>query len=398
MLELLLALIFGITLGTVCGLLPGLHPNNTIPIILGLSFLFPPLSAAIVLISAGIVNSFVAFIPSILIGAPESESALSVLPGHRLLLQGKGYEALQLTVIGGLASVLFAMLTLPLFVLAVPEIYSFIRPNVHYLLIFVVAYMIFSERGFKEKFFAAIIFALSGVLGYIVLDILQSGNEILFPLLSGLFGLPMLLLAIKNKTALPETFSLEGEGLKKREVIKPAIIGSLAGVIAGLLPGIGSSQATVLAQAKNERTFLMAMAGVSVVDMIYSILALWLIGNPRSGIATAVGTLVSIDMNTVLVFLSVILIAAGAGAFLTLKLSRSAIFAIRKIDYQRLCLYVFVFICALVFVFTGFLGLAIAGIALSVGLAANLANIRKSHAMGCLILPTILFFAGVVKV
>ncbi|MBU3957447.1 MAG: tripartite tricarboxylate transporter permease [Nanoarchaeota archaeon] len=397
MLELLLALAFGIGLGVVCGLLPGLHPNNTIPIILGLSFLFPPLSAAIVLISAGIVNSFVAFIPSILIGAPESESALSVLPGHRLLLQGRGYEALKLTVVGGFTSILFAIFTLPIFVLVVPSLYIFLRPNIHYILIFAVAYMIFSEKG-KGKVFAAAVFFLSGILGYLVLDVIDIGSETLFPLLSGLFGLPMLLLAVKNRARLPETFSLESGSLGKREVIKPAIIGSLAGMIAGLLPGIGSSQATVLAQAGNrdERTFLMAIAGVNVVDIMYSILALWLIGNPRSGIAVAVGTLVNIDMNTVLLFLSVILAAAGAGAFLTLKLSRAAVFAIRNIDYQKLCLYTLVFICVLVFAFAGFLGLAVAGIALSIGLIPNLANIRRSHAMGCLILPTVLFFMGFV--
>jgi len=395
MLELLLALAFGIGIGVICGLLPGLHPNNTIPIILGLSFLFPPLFAAIVLISAGIVNSFVSFIPSILIGAPEGDNALSALPGHRMLMQGRGYEALKLTVVGGFTSILFAMFTLPIFVFAVPSVYNFLRPNIQYLLIFVVAYMIFSEKG-KGKFFAAAVFFLSGILGYLVLDVINIGNEALFPLLSGLFGLPMLLLALKNKTVLPETFSLESGQLRKRDVIKPAIVGSVAGVVAGLLPGIGSSQATVLAQAGNrdERTFLMAIAGVSAVDIMYSILALWIIGNPRSGIAVAVGTLVNIDMNMVFVFLSVILAAAGAGAFLTLALSRSAVFAIRKIDYQKLCLYTFAFICILVFIFTGFLGLAVAGVALSVGLIPNLANIRRSHAMGCLILPTILFFMG----
>lgn len=397
MLELLLALAFGVALGAVCGLLPGLHPNNTIPIILGLSFLFSPLSAAVVLISAGVVNSFVAFIPSILIGAPESENALSVLPGHRLLLQGKGYEALRLTVIGGFSSALFAMLTLPVLAIVLPPLYSFLRPNIHFLLIFVVAYIIFSEKG-KGKFFAVAVFALSGALGYLTLDILQSGNEILFPLLSGLFGLPMLLLAVKNRTALPENFSFESEHIGKREIAKPAIIGSMAGVIAGLLPGIGSSQATMLAQAgsKNEKTFLMAMAGVNVVNIIYSILALWLIGNPRSGIATAVGTLVKIDANTIMVFLSVIMASAGIGAFLTLKLSRRAVFVLRSINYQRLCLYVFVFICVLVFAFTGFLGLAVAGIALSIGLIPNLVNVKRSHAMGCLVLPTILFFMGFV--
>lgn len=391
MLELLLALAFGIGLGVVCGLLPGLHPNNTIPIILGLSFLFPPLSAAIVLISAGIVNSFVAFIPSILIGAPEGDNALSALPGHRLLMQGRGYEALKLTVVGGLTSILFAIFTLPIFVFAIPPLYNFLRPNIHFLLIFVVAYMIFSEKG-KGKIFAAVVFFLSGILGYLVLDIMQSGSEMLFPLLSGLFGLPMLLLAVKNKASLPESFSFESEST--RIEWKPAIIGSLAGVIAGLLPGIGSSQATVIANAgsKNERTFLMAIAGVNVVDIMYSILALWIIGNPRSGIAVAVGSIVKIDMNMVMVFLSTILIAAGAGAFLTLKLSRTAVFAIRKIDYQRLCLYTFAFICILIFIFTRFFGLAVAGIALSIGMIPNLANIRRSHAMGCLVLPTILFF------
>ncbi len=395
MLELLLALLFGIALGTVCGLLPGLHPNNTIPIILGLSFLFPPLSAAIVLISAGIVNSFVAFIPSILIGATEGENALSVLPGHRLLMQGRGYEALKLTVVGGFASVLFAIITLPVFVFAIPKIYSFIMPNIHILLIFVVSYMIFSEKG-KGKIYALAVFALSGMLGYAVLDMMHSESEILFPLLAGLFGLPLLLLSIKNRTVLPETISFESETIRKRTVIKPAIIGSLAGVIAGLLPGIGSSQATVLAQAgnRNDRNFLMAIAGVNVIDIMYSILALWLIGNPRSGIAVAVRGLVKIDMNMVLLFLPVILASAAAGAFLTLKLSRTAVFALRRINYRKLCFYVFIFVCVLVFAFTGFFGLAVAGIALSIGLIPNLTNIRRSHAMGCLILPTILYFAG----
>ncbi len=396
MLELFLALAFGAALGAICGLLPGLHPNNTIPIVLGMSFLFPPMSAAVVLISAGVVNSFVAFIPSILIGAPESGSELSVLPGHRLLLQGKGYEALQLTVIGGLASALFAMASLPAFALAVPKTYSFIRPNVQYLLIFVVIYMVLSEKTWKGKFFAAAVFALSGIFGWLALDKIQAGNEILFPLLSGLFGLPMLLLSVKNRVTMPESFSFETEEIRKRKILKPALVGSVAGVVAGMLPGIGSSQATVLAQAgeRDEKSFLMSMAGVSVVDVIYSLLALWLIGNARSGIASAVGTLVSIDFNAVLVFLSVILASAGIGAFLTLKLSRSAIFALRRVNYRKLCAYVFAFVFILIFAFTGFFGLAVAGLALSIGLVPNLTNIRRSHAMGCLILPAILFFMG----
>ena len=74
MFELFLALLIGIIFGVVAGLLPGLHPNNTIPIILGMSFLFGPLPTAVILVTSGVINSFVNFIPSILLGAPEEST------------------------------------------------------------------------------------------------------------------------------------------------------------------------------------------------------------------------------------------------------------------------------------------------------------------------------------
>ena len=41
-----------------------------------MSFLFGPLEASIVLISSGIINIFVNFIPSIILGAPEDGKVL----------------------------------------------------------------------------------------------------------------------------------------------------------------------------------------------------------------------------------------------------------------------------------------------------------------------------------
>ncbi len=397
MLEILLALAFGTVLGIVCGLLPGIHPNTLIPILAGASFLFEPLSAGIILVAAGIANSFVAFIPSVLLGAPESESALAVLPGHRLLLQGRGYEAIKLTVIGGLFSVVFVLLTLPLFVLFVPHIYNFIRPNIHFVLAAVVIYMIASEKLWREKAFALAVFILSGILGIITLKTFSS--EILFPLLTGLFGLPLLFMSIYKKVKLQESVTFEEELLPKKLILSSSVIGSLAGVLAGLLPGIGSAQATVLAQeatgVKNERAFLMAIAGVNIIDVIYSLLAIWLIGNPRSGIAVAVSEMINVGLKEILIFISVIIAVSGLAAYLTLKISRRFLFAMRRIDYQRLCTSVFVFLLATVFAFSGLYGLVVACVALAIGLIPNLVGIRRSHAMGCLILPTILFFAGI---
>lgn len=394
MFEILLALIIGVLFGILSGLLPGLHPNSLIPVLLGLSFLFDPLSICIILITAGVINSFLNYIPSVLLGAPESDNSLSALPGHRLLLQGRGYEAIKLTAIGGLGSILFAIVTLPIFAIVFPVIYSFLRPKIHLLLILVLCYMILTERGTKQKFYGFLVFALSGILGMVVLD---WSNETIFPLLSGLFGLPLLFMSIKDKTKLPENFSFEQEKLGIKNIFSGISIGSIAGILAGLLPGIGSAQATVLSQEafgkKNDRTFLIAISSVNASDFIYSLFALWLIGNPRSGIASAVGKLLNIGLNEILIFIAIIFISGALGMALTLFLSKRIIFVLKKVNYQYLCLAMCGIILTLIVLFSGFFGLLIALISLAVGLIPNITDIKRSHSMGCLMLPTIIYFA-----
>lgn len=47
-------------------------------------------------------STFVDFVPSVFIGVPNGEDAVSVLPEHRLLLQGKGMAIVRAVVIGSL--------------------------------------------------------------------------------------------------------------------------------------------------------------------------------------------------------------------------------------------------------------------------------------------------------
>jgi putative membrane protein len=396
MLELLLAVCLGVLLGLVAGLLPGLHPNTLIPVVLGAAAFFDPLSAALILVVAGVINLFVNFIPSVLLGAPEETTALSVLPGHRLLLEGRGHEAVKLMVTGALGATVLAVLALPLFSAVVPPLYTATRPQLWWLLSAVVAYMVLSERKPQLVFFALLTVTLSGALGVLVLDNLS--DAMLFPLLSGLFGLPMLLLSAKHGVALPETVSFEEEPLSKGFVLSGIATGAAAGVLAGLLPGVGTSQAAVLAQAALEnskeatRRFLIALGGVNAADVMFSFFALWLIGNPRSGLAVAVGQIIAATQQNFLIIISAVLFAAGLGAYLTLRLSRKAVFWLRRFDYPRLCLYTAAFIALLVLLFTGPLGLAILAVSTAVGMVPNLTNVRRSLAMACLIVPTIIFF------
>ena len=48
--------------------------------------------------------------PLIFLGCPDTDIVLSVLPGHELLKQGKGCEAIALTAYGGLMAVFMILL------------------------------------------------------------------------------------------------------------------------------------------------------------------------------------------------------------------------------------------------------------------------------------------------
>ena len=87
------ALFFGVMLGSLTGLIPGFHVNNVALILLALSpalldLGIPLASVAAIIVSTGTVHTFLNYIPSALIGAPDGDTALSLLPGHRMLLSG----------------------------------------------------------------------------------------------------------------------------------------------------------------------------------------------------------------------------------------------------------------------------------------------------------------------
>ena len=397
MFELFLALLIGVIFGVVAGLLPGLHPNNTIPIILGMSFIFGPLPTAVILVTSGVINSFINFIPSILLGAPEESTVLGVLPGHKLLLEGRGFEAVKLCVVGSLGGVLFAVLTLPLFIFLIPSLYEIIRPHVHWLLIGVIGYLILEEKG-KNKLLALGVFVLSGILGLIVLN--DFGDFALFPLLTGLFGMPMILISMFQKTKLPDKFTFDEEKIERRGLLSCIGVGSLAGIIAGLLPGLGATQSTILTQQvfrreRSGREFLISIGAITTCDIVYSILALWLIHNPRSGIAIGVSKLLEVGFQETLIFIAIILISAAVSTILTLKMTKISLKFLKKVDYQKLCLYTSIFLFVLTVIFSGLIGILILIISIAVGLIPNYLNIRRTYGMGCLIVPCILFFAGI---
>ena len=384
-------------------MIPGIHPNTivlTIPIIIS-AFPYINIYPMITLIiSMSVTNSITDFIPSILLGAPDPSTSLSVLPGHQLLMQGEAYKAIKLTVLGGLISVIVITITSPLFVATLPIIYATIKQYIGFILIAILGFIIIFSKKYVKTIF---IISLAGLLGIISTQIMIFQNTALFPLLTGLFAFPMLITQIKHQTHIPEQIIDISEHLLNKENILSATVGSLAGMFSGLLPGVGASQAAIITSPtaglrKTKDSFLVRIGAITTSNIILSFLALWLISKPRSGAAVAVQQLISgiinFGLTEFLFILPIILISAAIAAVTTLFLAKLLIRNISKINYVKLSLAVLILLNILILILTGPIGFILSWTACIIGIITIKLNVLRTSLIAALIIPTALFYLG----
>lgn len=391
LIELFLFLILGICAGTFTGLFPGIHINLVGAILVSLSasvlFFIPAVYLVVFITSMAIAHTFLDFIPSVFLGCPDSDAVLSVLPGHELLKEGKGHAGVMLTAYGGLAAVvLTVIIAFPLIIL-VKNAYPIIQSIIPYILIGVSLIMIFSE---KKKISSFIVYSLTGILGLILLNI-QTLNEPLLPLLTGLFGASNLILSIKTKTKIPE------QTLKKKvEFKKPLLASLIASPLCGFLPGLGSGQAAILGNtiSKTDRKgFLFLLGATNTLVMSFSFISLYVISKTRTGAAAAIMDLIGIpSKNMLILILAVVLISGIISFFLTQKLSVVFCRNINKINYTKLSMITLFVVTSVVFLVSGFFGLFVFVISAFTGIFCISLGSRRTQMMGCLLLPTIILY------
>ena len=399
-LEFLITALLGIAAGIFTGLIPGIHINLVSLLVVSLSVylldIFSLPSLGVFIISMAVTHTFLDILPAIFLGAPDADTAMGVLPGHKLLLQGMGYEAVKLTVIGSLFSLILALILFPLFIIIVPNVYETLQPFIGWILLGVALYMILIEKGLDKKFWAFSIFLMAGVLGIIVLT-MPNLKQPLFPLLSGLFGISMLIVSLSNKVEIPKQRITETIRIPKFENIRALIAGTFSGSFVSFFPGLGPAQAAILGSQIMGRlgtyAFLVLIGSINTVNMIVSLVSLYTINKARNGAVLAIRELLaSIDLNSLILFLAASLFAAGIATFLALLLTRVFARMIGKVNYSMLCIFVISLITILVFYLSSWLGLLILIAATGIGIIPNIINVKRSHSMGCLMLPVILFF------
>ena len=395
-LELLIALLIGILVGTFTGLAPGIHINLIAALLVSsLSFFsaVPPLALVAFIVAMSLTHVLIDIIPTIFLNVPEEDTFLALLPSQQLLLEGRGYEAIVLTLFGSLLGLaLLAPITL-LYLIALPSLYSSLAAFLPYLLLFLSLYIIFRDA---RPLLAAFVFALAALLGLLTFNL--PVNEPLLPLLTGLFGCSSLLLALRAPPKLKrqQLLPLSACTPTKRELTRATLASLLAAPLCSFLPGISSSHAATLGSEcieQNNRSFLLLLGAINVLIMSLSFVVVFSIARARSGSAAAVQEILhSLSLSHLFLMLFVVTLTIALVFPLALLLARSAMALFNALPYRSLTLSALVLLSLLSLLFSGWLGLLILATAASIGIVCISAGVRRINLMASLIVPAALFY------
>src|SRR3989338_3871806 len=396
--EILIAILLGCLMGVLTGLTPGLHINLVALILLSISPVLlgytNVIAVASFIIAMSITHTFTDFISATYLGVPSDDTAMAAMPAHRLLLQGTGHEAIRLATIGSLLCLILTIAIAPLLIFIVPFIFSSLKDYVGWILLAVIVFMILREDNLGKKFWSFVVVMLSGILGLIVFGI-PNLKDPLLPMLSGLFGVSVLLLSLSQKTVLPVQRLTETIKMRKRDTIKSLTSGVISGSLVSIFPGLGPAQAAVISGQFFKRTdtysYLVLVGGINTVSMVLSLITLFTIEKARNGSIIVVQQLMqNIDLNILILFFSVALIAGGIATFLTMYTSRIFSRVMNKVNYSFLSMSIISLVGLMVLYFSGFIGFLILIIATAIGIIPNVTDISRSSSMACLLVPIIL--------
>ena len=301
----------GIFLGCMTGLIPGFHVNNVALLALSMSPLavnagIPLSSVAAIIVSMGTVHTFLNYIPSALIGAPDGDTALALLPGHRMLISGHAAQGVAYSARG---SQLGLLLSIPLLIVARLlfgtnpglGLYELSRDFLPWLLLMISAFLILTETTrlawprwiqkltswayipLPKKFeftipigkwkvyrkiesidfrlgdnsraagmlVATAFFLLAGFYGWAVFELPgrspvgMPSATLLMPALAGLFGIANLIdIYVTTSEMPPQVQNWELPPVKP--LIVPCLLSSCCAAVMAILPGMTAAQATVV--------------------------------------------------------------------------------------------------------------------------------------------------------
>jgi putative membrane protein len=397
--EIIAGVLLGVGLGMFSGLVPGIHANTMAAALLVvqaplLVFLGPDAVAAS-LFAALVTHTFLDIIPSTFVGIPDPDTALSVLPAHALCLEGRGEEAVRLSALGSAGAVIVSLPLAAFFFYLLPSIQPAVDWGIALLLIAVAGALIVNS---DSPPWSGAVFLCSGLLGLFTLSTgmlawhILGDEALLLPLLSGLFGIPVLL-AAHGGTMPFQQFSgfATPAGIIRRNVLT----GTIAGAVVGWLPGLSTATANALlsggARYEQEREgYIIATSAANTANAMLGLAALYALSRTRNGVMAALSEL-TIPSPLSLLFAGT---AAAVISYLLCICFAGRATALAGISIRPLSVAVTLFIIAATLFLTGPFGLLVLLLATAVGWVPQLVNIRRVSCMGAIMVPVILISLG----
>jgi putative membrane protein len=414
--------------GFLIGLVPGTHHLTPVAVMWALSDahgrLLEPEQLA--WISLGALLGWIAssILPATLLFAPDDAHPGWVLPGAKLLLRGRGLEAVLWQNLGALGALLALLALAPLFDQILRPLRTLLQPHTPWMLTAIIAFMLIGEWPRAEMHhrsrwrrlasawgyigISQLAFVLSGVLGLVLarssLLPAERAYQSLLPAFSGLFALPGLLQLVLHGRRAPAQQAHDAAACSNvLIVLRGCASGVAGGFFAGFLPvisgGIGSLLAGHASAQRDERVFLVAHGAARLSYALFAALLLFL-----PGITLARGGLSSLISARWLpsgwpLFWTALGSAALCGVFAFAAQWRIAQVWARHaqhVSVRALAATAAALLLGLVLALTGVPGLAVLAVASAIGLLPVLFGTRRLNCLAVVLVPATLNMLGVV--
>ncbi|KAB1188096.1 MULTISPECIES: tripartite tricarboxylate transporter permease [Haloferax] len=390
----------GILLGTCSGLVPGLHANAFALVLASVasSVPGPPTAIAATILAAATVHTFLDVVPALALGVPDAALAPGALPGHRLVLGGRGREALRLSALGSGAALCLAVPVAVPITEATVHVYPLVRDNLWMALGAIVAALVWTEPTARAKLAAGVTIATATGVGLAVLGRPFAGplpvGGVLAPLLAGLFGVPVLLDARDGAGVPPQGDTTLGTS--PQAVLRSVLAGTGGGAFVGYLPGVSAGIAGTLALAvlpaddpdESARAYVTATSAATTATTVFALFALAGLGTPRTGALVA---LTAADLPSGLwMAVPVTIVAGTCGAVFVPVVGDHLLELVGRVDQRRLVTAVCAFLVVLSWAFAGVGGVGVLAVAAVVGFVPVRLGCRRVHLMSVLMGPLVL--------
>ncbi len=408
------AILIGICLGVISGLIPGIHNNTFSALILAylplLFELFSPEEVALIIFTNAITHTFIDILPSVFIGVPDEDTALSILPSHEMVLEGRGFHAVSISAFSSMLSFLVSLPVFLLFNLFLFSNWRFLYSITPIFLLLVIFFLVFSEKGdiyagplniWLKRGYSFFIIILSGIIGYFAFKYsfyaeIRAGSSIFIPMMLGFFAVPVVYAGMQNRSEIPE----QRVSLSIPEV-KHVLPGSFSGALVSLFPGVSSGIAAVISTARlgSKEAYISAISAANTSNAMLCFSVLFSTGFTRSGAANAFKSVIGshFNNNEVMNLILVGLFVAALSLIITLILGVVfSKFIVKMERASRLSSAILAFVFLYTMYMTGVFGILILIFSSITGLLAARLGVKRVASMGCIILPVLLYRLGYV--